>query len=130
MKRSALWPVLLYFFLAFVLLGYTRALLRDENDSLTSIVATALSGSLMVVAAVLLADVFPYMEPFPKIPILYNALWKALLYTQMVFVLELLKEFVPLLWRGGDLTAAHDRVLSLRFLIVQVWLGVLMANFW
>jgi hypothetical protein len=73
-------PTVIYFFITFNIIGFTKVLMLREYGITVSTFVGATLGALLVAKAVLIVGVLPFMEPFPKIPTIYNVLWKTLLY--------------------------------------------------
>jgi hypothetical protein len=64
----------------------------------------------LVAKAVLLVGVLPFTEPFPKIPILYNVLWKTLLYVLAVFSIQVFEEIMRALLKHRSLASVGDEL--------------------
>jgi hypothetical protein len=69
-------PAVIYFVITFNIIGFTKVLMLREYGITASTFAGATFGALLVAKAVLIVGVLPFMEPFPKLPIVYNVLWK------------------------------------------------------
>jgi hypothetical protein len=122
-------PVVIFFFIALNVLGFTRALILREYGISVSTLVNASIGAIIVAKVVLVVGVLPFMEPFPKIPIIHNVLWKSLLYMVGAFVFQVLEDVVPLLFRHQSLTAAWDRLATPHFWFIQMWLIILFLVF-
>jgi hypothetical protein len=96
-------PAVIYFVITFNMIGFTKVLmLRDYGITVSTFVGATL-GALLVAKAVLIVGVLPFMEPFRKIPILYNVLWKTLLYMLAAFMIQVLEEIIRSLLKHGGL---------------------------
>jgi hypothetical protein len=122
-------PAVLYFFILFNALGFTKALMLRDYGITVSTFANATLGALVVAKVVLLVGVLPFMEPFPRIPIIYNVLWKTLLYSLGAFIFQVLEEAIPLLLTHRSLAPALDMVGMPHFWATQIWLVLLLLVF-
>lgn len=122
-------PAVIYFVITFNIIGFTKVLmLRDYGITVSTFVG-ATFGALLVAKAVLLVGVLPFMEPFPKIPILYNVLWKTLLYTVAAIMIQLLEEIMRSLLKHGGLAPAWDVLWRPHFWGIQIWLFMVLLVF-
>jgi hypothetical protein len=78
---------------------------------------------------VLLVGVLPFMEPFPKIPILYNVLWKTLLYALAAVLIQVLEEVIRTLFKYGGLAPVWDTLWRPHFWAIQIWLVMVLLVF-
>jgi hypothetical protein len=78
---------------------------------------------------VLLVGVLPFMEPFPKIPIIYNVLWKTLLYTLATVIIQVIEEVIRVLLKHGGLASVWDALLRPHFWVIQIWLVMVLLVF-
>jgi hypothetical protein len=122
-------PAVIYFVITFNIIGFTKVLMLREYGIQVSTLVGATLGALLVAKAVLLVGVLPFMEPFPKIPILYNALWKTLLYWLAALMIQVLEEVIPLLLKHRSLSAAWENVWSPHFWVIQIWLVMVLLVF-
>jgi hypothetical protein len=122
-------PVVIYFLIALNILGVTRILILRQYDIPVSTFFNATIGALVIAKVVMVVGVLPFMEPFPKIPIIYNVLWKTLLYMLGAFIFQVLEEALPLLLKGQSLAPVWDHVWTPLFLVVQLWLTLLFLIF-
>jgi hypothetical protein len=122
-------PAVIYFVITFNIIGFTKVLmLRDYGITVSTFVG-ATFGALLVAKAVLLVGVLPFMEPFPKSPILYNVLWKTLLYTVAAIMIQLLEEIMRSLLKHGGLAPAWDVLWRPHFWEIQIWLFMVLLVF-
>lgn len=122
-------PVVIYFFIALNALGLTRVLILRQYGITVSTFFNATIGALVVAKVVMVVGVLPFMEPFPKIPIIYNVVWKTLLYMLGAFVFQVLEDAIPLLLKGQSLAPALDQVGMPHFWAIQLWLVILFLIF-
>jgi hypothetical protein len=122
-------PAVIYFVITFNIIGFTKALMLREYGITVSTVVGATVGALLVAKAVLLVGVLPFMEPFPKIPILYNVLWKTLLYALAALLIQVLEEVIRALLKHGGLAPAWDVLGRPHFWAIQIWLVMVLLVF-
>jgi hypothetical protein len=122
-------PAVIYFVITFNIIGFTKVLmLRDYGITVSTFVGATL-GALLVAKAVLLVGVLPFMEPFRKIPIMYNVLWKTLLYVLAAFLIQVLEEIIRALLKHAGLAPAWDVLGRPHFWAVQIWLVMVLLVF-
>ena len=91
--------------------------------------AAATVGALLVGKVVLVADKLPFINRFPSKPLIYNVIWKTLIYILAVFVVRYIEHITPFIAESGSVFAAHQELLHEvswpRFWAIQIWLFVL-----
>jgi hypothetical protein len=128
-EARALVPVTIYFVIAFNLVAFTKTLMLREYGIRVSTFAAATFGALVVAKVVLIAELLPFMEPFPRIPIMYNAAWKTLIYWLVALVVQIVEDSIAALYKHGSLASALDDLSRPHFWMVQMWLIVLFLVF-
>jgi hypothetical protein len=123
-------PPAVFFFVAFQLLAFTRALmLRQYGVEVTTFVTVTIS-ALVAAKVILLADLLPFINRFPGRPLIYNITWKTPIYFVVAFVVRYLEELFRYYLRHRDLAAANrhllDEIVWPHFLATQIWLVVLL----
>jgi hypothetical protein len=122
-------PVVIYFVITLNIIGFTKVLMLREYGVQVSTVVGATLGALLVAKAVLIVGVLPFMEPFPKIPIIYNVLWKTLLYTLAAVIIQVIEEVIRVLLKHGGLASVWDALLRPHFWVIQIWLVMVLLVF-
>lgn len=122
-------PPTVFFFIAFSLIIATKRLILKEYGIPLTGFGMALIGGLLVGKVVLIADKLPFVNKFPHKPLLYNVLWKAVIYflsTLLVRYVEHLSHF--LIEHKNFAEANHQlfqEIVWPHFWLIQMWLAVL-----
>jgi hypothetical protein len=130
MKREILGviPTVIFFFIVFQLLAFTRALLLKGYGIEVSTFVSATIGALIVGKVVLLADLLPMMNRFPGKPLIYNIVWKTFIYMVAALLVRYAEHLLPLIREYKYITIANnhllDEVVWPHFWLVQIWLLV------
>ncbi len=126
-------PPTVFFFVAFNVISVTKSLMLQEHGIGFSGFAAATIGALLVGKVVLVANKLPMIDKFPNKPLIYNVVWKTMIYILAVFVVRYIEHLVPFIGTLGDLSAAHqhllDEVVWSRFWSIQIWLLVLFFTY-
>jgi hypothetical protein len=123
-------PPVIFFFVTFHIIVFSRALMLEEYGVKVSALAGATVGALLVGKVVLIADHLRLINRFPEKPLIYNVLWKTMIYWVGASVAHYLEHLVPRWWQTGNLaTANHERLNDVvwpHFWAIQLWLIVLL----
>ena len=123
-------PVTLFFFVAFQLLALTESLmLKQYGIHVTTFVAATLM-AVIVAKAVVLTDHFDFVNRYPEKPLVYNVLWKTVIYFAVSLLVRYLEHLIDA-WRKSPGFSAANRLLFEEivwphFWAVQLWLVVLL----
>jgi len=118
-------PAILFFLLAFHMIAITKpVLLRDYRiDVRTSALATL--AAVLVAKAILVVEKLPFARLFSR-RLVYNILWKALLFGVVAMLFRFLEEFVTALLKhenaGASLRHLPENVSWSHFWVFQMWL--------
>jgi hypothetical protein len=128
-----LFPVWLFFFLAFSLLRLTQSVILEEMGINVTTPSLVLVGSLIVAKAFLVLDWFSFVERYRGKPLLFDVLWKTGIYLVGAVVMYVLEQFVESLIKHHDSAVAwgrlSDAVVNPRFCVLFLWLGLLIFAF-
>ena len=121
-------PPTIFFLISFHIVVLDRALMAREFGLPISSMLNATIGALLVAKVVLVADMLPAINRFPEKPLIYNVVWKTVLYVGASLLVHYLEHLIPLWWRLG-FTAANEHLWSelvwAHFWAIQLWLVVL-----
>lgn len=122
-------PPTIFFLVAFNVITINKALMLREYGVSFSGFAAATIGALLVGKVVLVADKLPMINRFPEKPLVYNVVWKTMIYVLAVFVVRYVEHLIPFIRELGELGAAHRELIAEvvwpRFWSTQIWLVVL-----
>ena len=126
-------PAAVFFFIAFQLLGLTRAMILREHGVQISTFAGATVGALIVAKVVLIVDMLPFANRFRHKPLIYSVIWKTAIYLIAAFLVRNVERLVHLIREYGDFAVASSHLLEEftrpHFWIVQMWLMLLFLMF-
>lgn len=91
-------PAWIYFFITFQAVEFTQALMLRTYDIHVSTFISATIGSLLTAKVVLVAGFLPFLERFPDSPIIYNVIWKTLIFYLVAIAFQVLEHVLS---RGG-----------------------------
>lgn len=121
-------PPTVFFFFTFTLLLVTQALVLEGYGVDTLDMGKAAIGALLVGKILLIADKLPFIDRFPDRPLIWNTLWKALIYNIGALLFRYLEAVIPLAIDHGFGAANEQLFASIHwphFILVQLWLAVL-----
>jgi hypothetical protein len=123
-------PVTLFFFVAFQLLALTDALMLKQYGIQAAVFLGAALLALVVAKVVLLTDHFALVNRFPEKPLIYNVIWKTVIYFFAALAFRYLEHLVHFWRTSADFPEANRRLFEEivwpHFWAVQLWLFVLL----
>jgi len=122
-------PPTIFFFIAFMLLMATHRLIQREYGLPLAGFGMAIIGALLVGKVVLVVDHLPFVNKFPHKPLIYNVVWKTLIYLVAAILVRYGEHVIPLLLNHQSLGEAHrhllEQIIWPHVILVQMWLSVL-----
>src|SRR5262245_45417777 len=122
-------PPTIFFLITFHIVLLSRALMLREYGLRLSSVAAASVMALLVAKVVLIADMLPLINRFPEKPLIYNVMWKSIIYVAAALLLHYLEHLAPLWWHSGQFLEANGElwrdIVWPHFWAIQLWLIVL-----
>lgn len=122
-------PPAIFFFIAFQVIAFTHELTKGEVGVALSTFVSATIAALVVAKVVLIVDLLPFVNRYPDKPLIYNVVWKTVIYVSAALIVRLLEELIPLIGDAGGVSAAFERLLDEvvwhHFWAVQIWLVTL-----
>ena len=129
----ALSPPTIFFFIALHIVGLVRALMtRGSGLPLFSSLQIAIA-ALIMGKAILLADLLPAINRFPAKPLIYNIVWKTVIYFVVASVIHYLERLYDFAKAAGGIVAGNEKLLSEivwpHFWGIQILLLVIILNY-
>lgn len=126
-------PSVLFFLVALNLMHWIEILFVEGSQVTLESAASVSIGALIVGKVLLVVDLFPAVNAFRNKPLIYNTLWKTLLYSLGAFLFRVGEELVPLAVKAGSLAAGLESYLAHirwpHFWAIQALLGMLLFIF-
>lgn len=105
-------PPFVFFLIMFHLLLITRALILKHYGIATQSSAIAAISALIVAKVVLIANRIPFLNLYPKKPLIYNVVFKTIVFSIFTMLFMTIEELFRLSRKGGGLTAAWDKLMG------------------
>lgn len=126
-------PPTIFFTISFgLILATTRLIMRQYSIPWTESGA-AIVGGLLVGKVVLIVDQAPFVNRFPDRPLIYNTVWKSLIYIFAALLVHCLTQIIPLIFEQESFREALRHLVSeiewSRFFLIQMWMTVLLFIF-
>lgn len=122
-------PPAIFFFISFQLIALTSALMLEKYGIEVSTFVSATIAALIVAKVVLITDLLPIVNRFPDKPLIYNVVWKTVIYLIAALLVRYIEHFIHFYRQYGDIALANrhlvDEVVWPHFWAVQIWLLVL-----
>src|ERR1051325_2611524 len=108
----ALLPPTIFFFLALHLLTFIRVLIaKGTHFQPVSTMSIAIA-SLILGKAVLIADMLPPINRYPDKPLVYNIVWKTMIYLLMASAIHYVERLIDFSRQAGGLVARNKKLLT------------------
>jgi len=126
-------PPTIYFFVALHIVAFVRVLMLEKTGIAPSSSISIAVAALILGKAVLLADMLPLINRFPNKPLIYNVVWKTLIYLLVSALIHYLERLVDFWRQAGSLVAGNQKLLAEmvwpHFWAIQLILLVLIAMY-
>jgi hypothetical protein len=126
-------PPTLFFFVLLHAALIIRALMVKGTGIALETSASVLVASLILGKAVLIANMLPFINRYPDHPLIYNAVWKTLIYTIIAGFLHFLERLFEFWKETHNLAAAnHELLLHInwpQFWAIQILLFLMIGNY-
>src|SRR5437762_10720692 len=129
----ALLPPTIFFFVALHIVAFARVLmLKGTGISPVSTMSIAVA-ALILGKAVLIADLLPMINRFPNKPLIYNVVWKTLIYLLAATLIHYLERLIDFWRQTGGFVAGNQKLLAEivwpHFWAIQIILFVLIVMY-
>ena len=129
----AIIPPTLFFFIALHIVAVVRVLMaKGTGLSPLSTMSIAVA-ALILGKAVLIADMLPIINRYPAKPLIYNVVWKTIVYLCVSAIIHYLERLYDFWKQTGSFAAGNERLLAEivwpHFWAVQILLFVLILMY-
>ncbi|MGA9755498.1 MAG: hypothetical protein WBV23_10190 [Desulfobaccales bacterium] len=119
-------PPTIFFFVAFNVITFTKGLMLEQYGIKFSGFIASTLGALIVAKVVLIADKIPFINKYPDKPLIYNVVWKTVIYVLVALVVRFLEYLIPLWWQYRNLSLAAEqlwgKIIWPHFWVIHIWL--------
>ncbi|MBX3645151.1 MAG: hypothetical protein KF720_18985 [Rubrivivax sp.] len=126
-------PPTLYFFIALHLIALVRTLMTQGTGLAPSSTMQIALAALILGKAVLLADMLPAINRFPHKPLIYNIVWKTVIYFVLAGFIHYLERLYDFYKQAGGIAGANQQLLAQivwpHFWGIQIVLLVMIFNY-
>lgn len=126
-------PAVVFFFVAFTIINFTTELMVRKHGITISTFPAIAFGSLVVGKVLLIIDNLPFANAFSNKPLIYNTLWKTLIYSLGGFAFRFMEKLAPFVLTQGNVATGYEHFLNEldwpRFWAVQIWIVLLFFFF-
>jgi hypothetical protein len=129
----AILPPTIFFFVALHIVAFIRVLMvKGSHFEPMSTVSIAV-GSLILGKAVVIADMLPVINRYPGKPLIYNVVWKTVMYLLAASVIHYLERLIDFSRHAGGIIAGNEKMLAQmvwpHFWAVEILLFVLILMY-
>ena len=129
----AMIPPTLFFFVALHVVALVRSLMIKGTGLPPSTTMSIAVAALILGKSVLLADMLPLINRYPTKPLIYNVIWKTVVYLLMSVVIHYLERLYDSWKIAGSFAAGNEKLLSQivwpHFWAIQIILLVLILMY-
>lgn len=126
-------PPTIFFFVALHIVMFVRILMLKGTAVHTSSTISIAVAALILGKAVLLADMVPMINRFPNKPLIYNVVWKTVIYWLMATLIHYVERLIDFWRQTGGFVAGNKKLLAEiiwpHFWAIQIILFVLIAMY-
>ena len=108
----AILPPTIFFFIALHVIAFIRVLMTKGSYFEPISTVSIAVGSLILGKAVLIADMLPWINRYPDKPLVYNVVWKTVMYLLAASVIHYLERLIDFSWHAGGIIAGNEKMLA------------------
>jgi chromate transport protein ChrA len=109
---EALIPPTIFFFVALHLVALVRVLMLKATGLAPATSVSIAVAALILGKAVLLADLLPFINRYPDKPLVYNVVWKTVIYVLISMFIHYLERLVDFWREAGGFVAGNEKLLA------------------
>ncbi len=109
---EALIPPTLFFFVALHLVALVRVLMLKATGLAPATSVSIAVAALILGKAVLIADLLPFINRYPDKPLVYNVVWKTVIYVLISMFIHYLERLVDFWREAGSFVAGNEKLLA------------------
>lgn len=129
----ALLPPTIFFFIALHVATLVRSLMLKGMGLSASTTMSLLVASIILGKAVLIADLMPFINRYPNKPLIYNVVWKTIIYFLLSILIHYVEVFFEEWWKTGSAHVSYQyisaHVVWPRFWAIQIILIVMILMY-
>ena len=108
----AILPPTIFFFVALHILTIIRVLMATGSHYEPLSTMSIAIASLILGKSVLIADLLPPINRYPQKPLMYNIVWKTLIYLLMASFIHYLERLIDFARQAGGIVAGNEKLLT------------------
>jgi hypothetical protein len=108
----AILPPTIFFFIALHIIAFIRVLMTEGSHFEPISTVSIAVGSLILGKAVLIADMLPWINRYPDKPLVYNVVWKTVMYLLAASVIHYLERLIDFARHAGGIIAGNEKMLA------------------
>lgn len=126
-------PPTIFFFVILHIVALIRALMTEGTGIAVSTSASVTIAALVLGKSVLIADMLPFINRFPEKPLIWNVVWKTVIYALIALLVHFLERLYDYWKESPGLLAANHKLLAelnwAHFWAIQILLVTLVFNY-
>ncbi len=103
-------PAAIFFFLVLHIVAFLHGLMSGKHGLTLLFSMAATIGALTIAKAILIADTLPLFNWFSRIKLIYNIIWRTLVYTFIALLFQFIEELIPLINKYGGFLAGSEHL--------------------
>lgn len=130
-ELRALIPPTVFFFIALHIVALLRTLMLKGTGITTQASISVALASIILGKAVLVADLMPFMNRYPNKPLIYNVVWKSMIYILLSMFIHYAEILFDLWMKNHNVVFDYKEMTASivwpHFLATQILLAVLIS---
>jgi hypothetical protein len=126
-------PPTIFFFVALHIVAFIRVLMLKGTGIAPTTSVTVTIGALILGKAVVIADMLPIINRFPRKPLIHNVAWKTAIYLAVAALVHYLERLIDFSRQAGGIAAGNAKLLAEivwpHFWAIQILLFVLILMY-